>query len=195
VDSRRSPSGARRRSSATFARRLISLTAGGILLFETLGPLTPTAWATAPGDIAQEPVDRRVEIGSNGRAVEAAPAPITVPAGGGSSTTDPTIGEPPLFLPYTPPVDTVELTDERTEQSRTLANPDGTFTTELSEGPINFKDDAGAWQPIDLSLVKRLDGDGFKVAAHGSEIAVAGKDGSIGSIALGDHLVSLSAPL
>lgn len=37
--------------------------------------------------------------------------------------------------------------------SRTYAKPDGTWTTEVSPTPVNYRDAEGVWQPIDSTLV------------------------------------------
>jgi RHS repeat-associated protein len=122
------------------------------------------------------------------------PAPITTPdAIDRASSADPTIGGPPLFLPYTPPREVTEVADRRTRETRTLAYPDGTFSLEASSGPINYQDPSGAWQPIDLSLV--ADGeDGFKVAANTGTTRLGTRDGTLGSIELDRYRVSLRAP-
>ena len=46
-----------------------------------------------------------------------------------------------------------EQADLRTAASRTKLNADGTFTAEIFSGHVNYLDAAGAWQPIDSSLV------------------------------------------
>jgi hypothetical protein len=119
-------SGLGERGHRRFLRRISSTAAAAIILAGIPGPLTPST--VIAGDIEQAQ-EARDQAHPNGRVVEAAPAPITVPSTGGETSQDPTIGGPPLLLPYTPPADTIELADERTEVSRTLANPDGTFTT------------------------------------------------------------------
>jgi hypothetical protein len=174
-------------------RRLASAIAIGILLVETVGPLAPNVAAVDPLPVPDGKIDLD-RASPNGRVVETAPAPITTPAGGGGPAADPTVGGEPIFLPYTPPADTVELPGERSEQSRTLANPDGTFSTEVSEGPINFQDATGAWQPIGLSLREKADRDGFEVTAHKAGITIGDK-GSLGSISLDGHVVTLSSPI
>ena len=52
----------------------------------------------------------------------------------------------------------VEVESMRTETSTTWSNPDGTMTTEAHAAPIRFKNAAGAWQTIDLTLQKAADG-------------------------------------
>lgn len=181
-----------RRSSRLMLRRLMGVVAISVLLVETLGPLTPVVYAV-------DPFTPEVKVDTdhaypNGQVIETTPAPISIPASGGETTTDSTIGGEPLFLPYTPPADTTELISKRSEQSRTLASPDGSFSTEISEGPINYLDESGAWQPIDLSLIETSDRSGFKVASHGADITIGAREGLLGSISAGGHTVTLSAP-
>ncbi|MFG2887876.1 DNRLRE domain-containing protein, partial [Streptomyces sp. NPDC048297] len=45
----------------------------------------------------------------------------------------------------------VEALSERTETSTTWVNADGSLTTDLSAGPVRFKD-AGEWRSVDLNL-------------------------------------------
>ncbi len=51
-----------------------------------------------------------------------------------------------------------EIVAERDARSRTYANQDGTQTSELSTTPINYRDDSGAWRPIDAGLVEQNGG-------------------------------------
>jgi RHS repeat-associated protein len=60
----------------------------------------------------------------------------------------------------------VEVESMRTETSTTWSNPDGTMTTDAHAAPIRFKTAKGAWQSIDLTLQKNLDG---TVAPRGHE--------------------------
>lgn len=56
--------------------------------------------------------------------------------------------EPPLV-----PAEPVELVEQRTVDSRTFQNPDGSFTTEYHTAPIHFADDNGKLQPIEAVAV------------------------------------------
>jgi hypothetical protein len=47
----------------------------------------------------------------------------------------------------------LELPGKRTATSSTFLNPNGSYTTVVSPTPVNYRDAAGAWQPIDTSLV------------------------------------------
>ncbi|WP_036168019.1 hypothetical protein, partial [Lysinibacillus sphaericus] len=54
-----------------------------------------------------------------------------------------------------------EVAEERTETSKTYNNLDGTYSTEIYESPIHFKDDKGNWKDIDNELQKhKNDGKG-----------------------------------
>jgi hypothetical protein len=84
------------------------------------------------------------------------PAPVTLPDGGAGSAIarDPSIGEGPRFSPHESVATRTELPDARTERTRTYANPDGSYTTQVTQGRFNFADPTGAWQPLDLHLVR-----------------------------------------
>ncbi|MET9458366.1 LamG domain-containing protein [Streptomyces canus] len=45
-----------------------------------------------------------------------------------------------------------------TESSQVFANPDGTFTQEMSAAPVRARKDDGSWGPIDTTLVREADG-------------------------------------
>ena len=51
----------------------------------------------------------------------------------------------------------VEVSSETTETSRTVANPDGSWTATQYVHPVRVKQGAG-WVPIDTTLVRRPDG-------------------------------------
>lgn len=52
----------------------------------------------------------------------------------------------------------VEVVSERTEYSRTEANPDGTFTLTQSTTPQRVRAKDGSWRDVDLTLERRADG-------------------------------------
>ncbi|MFJ3197944.1 DNRLRE domain-containing protein [Streptomyces griseoviridis] len=73
----------------------------------------------------------------------------------------------------------VEALAERTETSTTWANADGTLTTELSAGPVRFKDDdTDTWRTVDLDLVRTEDGT-VRPKAHPGGLRLAGKTGTV----------------
>lgn len=72
----------------------------------------------------------------------------------------------------------VEALSERTETSTTWANKDGSLTTELSAGPIRFKDPVtSGWRDVDVELATRADGS-VAAKAHPKGLALAGKTGA-----------------
>ena len=52
----------------------------------------------------------------------------------------------------------VEVVARRTEDELLFANPDGTFTVEISAGPQRVEQADGSWSGIDTTLVRRADG-------------------------------------
>ncbi|WP_050615353.1 DNRLRE domain-containing protein [Bacillus testis] len=52
---------------------------------------------------------------------------------------------------------TEELPDKRTENSKTFLNSDGSYTTKISQTPIHFKDQKGAWKEISNELIETQD--------------------------------------
>ncbi|MFB6722392.1 LamG-like jellyroll fold domain-containing protein [Kribbella sp. NPDC056345] len=87
----------------------------------------------------------------------------------------------------------VEVADRTTETSLTFANPDGSFTAEVSNGPVRVKRD-GAWRAIDTTLEFRADGSvGPKAAA--SEISLSGGGaGRIGKMGVKEGTWTLNSP-
>ena len=83
----------------------------------------------------------------------------------------------------------VEILSERTETSSTYANPDGTLTTELSSGPIRFRDSSAGWRDVDVTLEQAADGS-VRARAHPLGLALAGPGGAPGKAR---DLVRLSA--
>lgn len=51
----------------------------------------------------------------------------------------------------------VEVLSERSDDSTTWANPDGSLTSELSGGPVRFKRD-GKWVDVDVAFARNADG-------------------------------------
>ncbi|MFI6414329.1 LamG-like jellyroll fold domain-containing protein [Streptomyces sp. NPDC050585] len=67
-------------------------------------------------------------------------------AAGGASALAAETGEP------------VEVVEERTEYSTTMANPDGTYTLTQSTTPQRVRGQDGAWRSVDVTLERRPDG-------------------------------------
>ncbi|MCM2419075.1 DNRLRE domain-containing protein [Streptomyces sp. RKAG293] len=70
----------------------------------------------------------------------------------------------------------VEALSERSETSTTWVNANGSLTTEVSAGPIRFKDN-GQWRPVDLDLVQNGDGS-VAPKAHPRGLKLAGGGGT-----------------
>ncbi|NNM47775.1 DNRLRE domain-containing protein [Knoellia koreensis] len=77
----------------------------------------------------------------------------------------------------------VEVLSERTEDSTTFVNPDGSFTTESFGAPVRVRDKDGkdGWSDVDLELTKRTDGSvGPRV--HPQNLVMAGETGETGGL-------------
>ena len=59
-----------------------------------------------------------------------------------------------------------------TEYSNTVRNADGSFTAEVSAGPVNYQDDSGDWTPIDNDLVP-APGDAYAVENDSNDYTVS----------------------
>ncbi|MFJ2915775.1 DNRLRE domain-containing protein, partial [Streptomyces sp. NPDC087228] len=70
----------------------------------------------------------------------------------------------------------VEALSERTESSTTWVNKDGSLTTEISAGPVRFKDDSGQWRDVDVNFTALSDGS-VESKAHPSGLRLSGKAG------------------
>lgn len=77
----------------------------------------------------------------------------------------------------------VEILADRSETSRTWANPDGTLSSEMAGGPVRFKDPTATatdgWRDVDLTLQHNADGTVSPAAAPNKVVlAGSGDDGS-----------------
>ncbi len=108
-----------------------------------MGPIVPVSAAArvGPGVVAATGVPGETSAG----AVDADVDALERPDGFSASAQARILGEP------------VEDLSQRTESSRTLANPDGSWTTEELGGPAWVERD-GQWLGVDLDLVARGDG-------------------------------------
>ncbi|MEW2086895.1 LamG domain-containing protein [Streptomyces sp. NPDC005283] len=80
----------------------------------------------------------------------------------------------------------VEVVSERSEYTRTEANPDGTFTLTQSTLPQRGKGDDGSWRDVDSTLVRRSDG---SVGPKASVVDLSFSGGGSGK-----DLIRLAAP-
>ncbi|WP_374227475.1 DNRLRE domain-containing protein [Streptomyces sp. AC627_RSS907] len=69
----------------------------------------------------------------------------------------------------------VVVTDETTPTAHTVANPDGTFTSELTAGPERVWKN-GSWQKVDATLAEGADGS-VAPKAHPNGLRLGGKGG------------------
>ncbi|SFJ69966.1 hypothetical protein SAMN04487936_103374 [Halobacillus dabanensis] len=64
-------------------------------------------------------------------------------------------------------LDRKEVISQRSENSTTYLNMDGTYTTEISEEPIHYKEkNDEQWEPIDNSLIPTQENDGYTNRAN-----------------------------
>jgi hypothetical protein len=75
----------------------------------------------------------------------------------------------------------VEVTDAKSENGQTWANPDGTFTSSMASGPVRFKKSSGDWQDIDLTARVAADG---SITATAAERAVTLPGTSAGGVSI-----------
>ncbi|MFF4717097.1 polymorphic toxin-type HINT domain-containing protein [Streptomyces eurythermus] len=68
-----------------------------------------------------------------------------------------------------------EIVERRDAHSRTYANGDGTSTTEISTGPLNYRDRSGHWRGIDSSLAENGNGGGWANTADSVAVRFAGR--------------------
>ncbi len=156
-----------------------------------VAPATVAAAGSAPAQ-GSDPTPRVLGVADSFDA-----APITVPPGGARATAnDPSIGAPPRFPAADKVATRTELAAARTEKTRTYANPDGTYTTQLSQGRLNFQDPTGAWQPMDLHLVANPGGAyDVRVTANDRAVAfgTASADAALGQIGAETGTVAVRA--
>jgi RHS repeat-associated protein len=168
----------------TARTRLTTLWVVASLCYQLLLPLPSIASPAMPPEL-----DPTVIAGDPppDDAQPAPPAPIipvdpAVPA-------EADIGIRPEFGPSgaSLPTSPTELPELRKEHSRVVANPDGTFSLQVSNNRLNFQDDTGVWQPVDLSLISSASGPyDFRVKALDREVRFSDGDSDQG-------LASLSA--
>lgn len=157
----------------TASIRPASLVVAGIVLLQLMLPTPPVV---AGGPVVAPPSEETSTLGIDDLGYDPAwvtpadPAPIAVPPeGGGGAAADPSVALRPTFTSATPPAVRTEVPELRTATTRTFANPDGTFSREISQGKVNYQAADGAWQPMDLSLVADADGAyALRVAANDS---------------------------
>jgi RHS repeat-associated protein len=160
-----------------------------VLLSTSLLVLGPSYRPVLAADERQDP-----EARSTARPLEAIPVealPIDLDAGGtgagGGGITEFLLADGTRIRPdepgYDAPSTTQEVVSARSEHGRVTANPDGTFTADVSPGRLNYLDRSGEWQPLDLALEKTADG--YRVKGHDRDIVFS-------TTIDGDTLVSIA---
>jgi hypothetical protein len=80
-------------------------------------------------------------------------------------------GQSAATAPFAAPVGGVEVASLRSENSRTYHAADGHLVARVSQEPVNYRDAAGDWQPIDTAL--RADGSGgLETTAAATEVSL-----------------------
>ncbi|MDQ3756444.1 MAG: hypothetical protein M3394_01150 [Actinomycetota bacterium] len=121
--------------------------------------------------------------------VPAAPLPDATPA----TNTEAVVTPPPAGAAALVP--TTEIVSMRTAHAKTFATEQpGKFTSRVYANPVHFKDAAGVWQDIDMTLVPQPDGR-LRSRAHSSSVSVAplANDAALGRVDFdADHSVAWS---
>jgi RHS repeat-associated protein len=180
-------------SRGCLARVLVTLVSG-LLVWTSLTVAPQTALAAQIGNPAQASLPQASGPSLPSTIAAAPPAPILPGTGSQAAATD--VAVRPSYPPsngHLPSVPT-ELPSLRTEHSRTIANPDGSFSLEISGGRMNYLGGAGAYEPVDLSLVNDLAGP-FDLRVKGLDRVVrfgqSNADTDVAQIAVGPYVVSL----
>jgi len=177
----------------TARTRLTTLWVVALLCYQILVPVPSIASPAMPPELAPTIIAGDPPPDD---AQPAAPAPIipvdpAVPA-------EAEIGIRPEFGPSgaTLPTSPTELPELRDEHTRTIANPDGTFSVEVSQGRLNYRDDYGNWYPLDLRLVAdRVGPYSLRVAANDATVRFGYDDaeGGLAQLSAGAHTIGLRA--
>ncbi|MDN3023482.1 DNRLRE domain-containing protein [Streptomyces sp. S.PB5] len=84
----------------------------------------------------------------------------------------------------------IEILSERTEDSTTWANPDGSLTTEAFSGPVRVQDADDDWHDIDTTLADT--GAAVTPKATAAEVALSdGGTGTLASVQQGKHVFAM----
>ena len=87
----------------------------------------------------------------------------------------------------------VEVLSRRTERERTFANPDGSWTSEVTAAPMRVRRSDGSWVDVDTTL-RSSAGRVEPVAAVGNPRFSVGGSGPAARIGIGGREVSLGVP-
>jgi RHS repeat-associated protein len=127
-------------------------------------------------------------------AVAVPPAPITSDSSGGGFVPNGGVGVRVAPKPVQRPPTPTEVPSLRTENGTVTANPDGTYTSVISAGRVNFKGSDGSWQPIDVSLVTDVSA-GYDLRTKANDLTVRINDQSganqMANLAAGSYTVGI----
>lgn len=133
-------------------RRLFVVVLAAFFFYPVVAP--PVGARTQPGSPAPVvpggPLATPNEVPA---VIEQPPAPIAALESGGGLVANSGVTPRVELPPHVAPQAQAEVASLRTEFSRVLENPDGSFRSENFSHRVNFRDAAGTWQPIDTSLV------------------------------------------
>lgn len=87
----------------------------------------------------------------------------------------------------------VEVTGDRTSDTSTYANPDGTLTLDAYAGPVRVRDAKGEWEDIDTDLDVSGGVVAPKVAAADVELSNGGSEAPLGQVAIAKQDLSDAA--
>jgi hypothetical protein len=182
---------------SAMTRRCAAITAAAMLVVGLL-PTSAAAGYVSPAADQEDSTPPALIVRNEGP-TQVQPVAISIPQGGGlgESAGDPSIGLRDILGMADAPSQATEVAALRSEKTKTVANPDGTFTFVSSMGRINYRDPKGDWQPIDLSLVPATDG-AFDLAVKANDRAVRfatdGRAGQQVELVADSHVLRLSLP-
>ncbi|HEX2039501.1 MAG TPA: hypothetical protein VHF47_07180, partial [Acidimicrobiales bacterium] len=120
-------------------------------------------------------------------AESASPSPQPVAHDTPLTNTEAVVTAPPPGAPALVP--TTEIASMRTAHAKTFATEQpGKYTSRVYAHPIHFKDAAGIWQDIDMTLVPQAEGR-LRSRAHSSAVSVAptADDGQLARVDFDAH--------
>jgi len=89
------------------------------------------------------------------------------PESSSTTSTESTSTDPNIL-----PAGAAEDVSLRTETSNTYDLPDGTKLAVISAEPVNYKDESGAWQVIDTTLVRSDEAGRYESASTGAKVSI-----------------------
>lgn len=100
----------------------------------------------------------------------------------------------PAVARAAPAAQRVEDLSLRSEDRQVFANPDGTWTAEITAGPVRVRLPDGSWTPVDTTLHRRPDGSVEPVAAAAGLLLSGGGSGPLVRLTHGSRSLALGWP-